>query len=420
MNIDYDVIVIGGGTAGVVAAIQAGRAGAKTLLVEKNGMLGGTVTVGGINAPAHFFAWGKQIVDGIPWELMKRTLEETGDPIPDGGYTKDTTGPAHLSMNLAVFAAMCDELVIGAGVDILFHTMPAAASYNSGCWQLTVCTKEGLQNLRAAVMVDATGDANLAEIAGFDVLRSEIVQPGTLTFRCTGYDPDDLDYSALREASERGIVAGEIKTTDISWRDDGPEALLRKHGHNANHIRAPKAETSSGRTNAEIEARRSMLRMYRFLKKQPGLENLQIDWICTEVGIRETVTIKGKKTVTVEDYESGLVYDDALCYAFYPIDEHLNDGEGFNARHLKPGVLPTVPRGALLPAEGGFFIVAGRCISSDREANSALRVEVPCMAMGQAAGAMAALSSRTGVDPAELPLAEIRELLGEHGAITPL
>lgn len=419
MRTEYDVIVIGGGTAGVIAAIQAGRAGAQTLLVEKNGMLGGTVTVGGINAPAHFFAWGKQVVGGIPWELMKRTLVETGMPVPDGGYTKDNSGPPHLRMNLAVFAAMCDELVLDAGVDILFHTMPAATEFVDQRWHLDICTKTGIERIDSRVLIDTTGDANVAGLAGYALVYPEIVQPATLTFQCTGYDPESLDYDVLRTESERAIAAGEIKTTDISWRDDGPEALLRKFGHNANHLRAPDSETSEGRTAAEIEARRALMRMYRFFKKQPGLENLEIEWMCTEVGIRETAVVKGKTTVTVEDYESGRVFDDAVCYAFYPIDEHLNDGKGFNARRLGPNVLPTIPRGALIPAEGRFFLVAGRCVSSDREANSALRVEVPCMAMGQAAGAMAALSAKRGIEPHELPLDGIRELLREHGAIVP-
>jgi hypothetical protein len=162
-----------------------------------------------------------------------------------------------------------------------------------------------------------------------------------------------------------------------------------------------------------------MLRAYRFFRKQPGLENFRVDWISPEVGIRETVTIKGKKTITVEEYEAGKLSDDAVCYAFYPIDEHLNDGMGFNARRLGHHVLPTIPRGALLPEGSRFLIVAGRCLSSDREANSALRVECPCFAMGQAAGALAALSAHTGMDPEELPLEDVYALLRAHGAIIP-
>jgi len=433
MQAEYDVIVCGGGTAGVIAAIQAGRAGARTLLIEKNGMLGGTVTVGGINAPAHFFAWGTQIIGGIGWELMRKTLAETGKPIPTPDFTRENNRLPHLSMDKAVFAAICDMAVLDAGVELLFHAMPGAAQWHglparedhgqdahaTGYWTLTVCTKTGLRETRATVLIDATGDANVVELAGFDVVCPETVQPATLVMHCAGYDAEALDYAALLEASKAAIAAGELITTDISWGDNGPEAFLRSHGHNANHLRAPKAETSEGKTAAEVEARQAMLRMYRFCKQQPGLENFRIDWVCTEVGIRETVTINGKSTVTAEDYEMGRVFDDALCYAFYPIDEHLNDGKGINFRLLNRHVLPTIPRGALLPKGSRNLIVAGRTVSSDRLAHSALRVECPCMAMGQAAGAMAALTARTGLDPEYLPLADIYALLHEHDAVVP-
>jgi hypothetical protein len=236
---------------------------------------------------------------------------------------------------------------------------------------------------------------------------------------CSGYDPETLDYEALKSAAQQAIASGELMTTDISWYGSGPEAFLRNAGANANHLRAPGADSSGGKSMAEIEGRRAMMRMYRFLRRQPGLQNLRIDWVCPEAGIRETVRIRGKTTVTVEDYESGRVFDDALCYAFYPVDEHLNDGRGINFRVLDQGVLPTIPRGALLPEASRNLIVAGRCLSSDRMANAGLRVECPCMAMGQAAGAMAALGAGSGTDPEDLALDDIRGLLRDHGAIVP-
>ena len=321
-------------------------------------------------------------------------------------------------MNISVFAALCDEAVIDAGVDLLFHAMPAAVTFENDVWTVRVCTKTGLEKTHAKVLIDATGDANVVSLAGFDLVHPEVVQPATLEMDCSGYDAQALDFDGIKAASEEAIAAGELKTTDISWYDDGPEDFLRRHGR-SNHLRAPGAETSAGKTAAEVEARRAVLRMYRFFRRQAGLENFRVDWICSEAAIRETVTIKGKSTITVEDYESGKAYDDALCYAFYKIDEHLNDGRGVKQRLLGRNVLPTIPRGALLPAGSRFLIVAGRCLASDREANSALRVECPCMAMGQAAGALAALSARTGVDPEHLPLEKVYALLREHGAVVP-
>lgn len=415
----YDVIVVGGGTAGVIAAVQAGRAGATTLLIEKNAMLGGTVTVAGINAPAAFFAWGKHIIGGIGWELMLKTFEETGQPIPSPESTLDNCQARHLSMDKTIFAALCDEAVLDAGVDLLFHAMPAAVTFKNNRWTVNICTKSGLQETQTKVLIDSTGDANAVSLAGFELVRPDVVQPATLQMHCSGYEVESLDFDALKAASREAIAAGELKTTDISWYDNGPEAFLKRHGQNANHLRAPAAETSEGKSAVEVEARQTVLRMYRFFRKQPGLENFRVDWICSEAGIRETVTIKGKKTMTVEDYESGKLHEDAVCYAFYHIDEHLNDGKGINHRLLEINVLPTIPRGAMLPAGSRSFIVAGRCIAGDREANSAIRVECPCMAMGQAAGAMATLSAESGVDPEDLPLEDVYTLLREHGAVAP-
>lgn len=416
----YDVIIFGGGTAGTVAAVQAARAGATTLLVERNAMLGGTMTVAGINWPAHFFAWGEQVIAGIGWELVCRTLDAAGHPRPDAAASRGPKMPKHSTcVDIPFFASVCDEAVLDAGVDLLFHAMPAVAAFADESWRVHVCTKNGLRAVQAKVLIDATGDANVVDLAGFELVRPGTVQPATLTFGCSGYDPDALDYDAIKAAADAAIAAGELLTTDVSWFDNGPWRLLQKRGHNANHLRAPNAETSEGRSRVEVEGRRALMRMYRFLREQPGLEGFRIDWVCPEVGIRETVTIKGKQTITVSDYESGRLYDDAVCYAFYGIDEHLNDGKGINGRGLKQGVVPTVPRGALLPAGSRFLLVAGRCLSSDREANSALRVECPCMAMGQAAGAMAALAAKIGLDPEELPMNDVRGLLREHAAIVP-
>ena len=403
----------------MIAAIQAGRAGARTLLVEKNAMLGGTMTVGGVNYPAHFFAWGKQIIGGIGWELIRKTLEEAHQPVATPEFTRDNNKLQHLTMDKTIFAALCDEAVIAAGVDLLFHAMPAAVTFTNDRWMVSICSKTGLQETQAKVLIDATGDANAVSLAGFDLVHPTVVQPATLQMHCSGYDPEALDFGALKVASAKAIVAGELKATDISWWNDGPESFLRVRGYNANHIRAPRAETSEGKSAVEVEARQTVLRMYRFFKKQPKLANFSVDWICTEAGIRESVTIRGKKTMMAQDYESGKIYEDAICYVFYPIDEHLNDGKGINYRLLGRNVLPTIPRGAMLPAGSRFLIVAGRCIASDRETNSAIRVECPCMAMGQAAGAMAAISAKTGVDPEAIPLEDVYALLREHGAVVP-
>ena len=419
----YDVVVIGGGTAGVVAAIQAGSAQARTLLVEKTGMLGGTTTVGGVNFPGLFHAWGRQVIAGIGWELVTRCVAETGGTLPDFGNYHRPHWQLQIRVNRFVYSALCDEMVSAAGVDIRFHSMLASVGPRTEGrgWKVTLCTKTGLTEIDAAVVVDATGDANAAELAGFPLSIPDSNQPATLSLQASGYDVANLDIDGINREFDAEVRAGHLAYTDASWNTSEPDIArwLRSGGSQANHIHHINARDSEGKTRLELESRRSLLRLYRFLRQQPGLEELIIEHVSTECGVRETATIRGKSTVTVEDYQSGHIWEDAVCHSFYPIDLHISSGTGLDMVKLAEGVVPTVPRGALLPAEGQNFIVAGRCISSDRLANSALRVQATCMATGQAAGAMAALSATRGLDPGRLPLSEVHSLLREHGAIVP-
>lgn len=419
----FDVVVIGGGTAGVVAAVQAGRAGAKTLLVEKVGMLGGTTTVGGVNFPGLFHAWGRQVIAGIGWELVTRCVAESGGVLPDFANYQCPHWQLQIRVNRFVYAALCDEAVCDAGVDVLFHTMLADVmpEAEGRGWQLTLCTKGGLTEIGAAVVVDATGDANAAALADLPLHIPDESQPATLAYQASGYDVADLDMDTINRAFDAEVRAGHLSYTDASWSTTEPNIgrWLHGYGTQANHIHHINARDSEGKTRLELESRRSLLRLYRFLRQQPGLENLVIEQVSPECGVRETATIQGKATVTVEDYQSGRLWEDAVCHSFYPIDLHISSGTGLEMKPLAEGVVPTIPRAALLPAGSQGFIVAGRCISSDRLANSALRVQATSMATGQAAGAMASLSVASGLEVEELSMSDVRALLREHGAIVP-
>lgn len=423
MSERYDVVVIGGGTAGVVAAVQAGRAGAKTLLVEKAGMLGGTTTVGGVNFPGLFHAWGRQVIAGIGWELVARCVEETGETLPDFTDYKRHHSRLQIRVNPFVYAALCDELVSKAEVDILFHSMLANIRIQDegDGWQVSLCTKGGMLDRRATVLIDATGDANATAMAQLPLRIPDENQPATLSCRASGYDVADLDVDSINRAFDAEVRAGRLAYTDASWNTSEPDIgrWLRSYGLQANHIHHINARDSEGKTRLELASRRSLLGLFRFLRTQPGLEGLVIEHVSTECGVRETATIRGKATVTVDDYQSGRLWEDAVCHSFYPIDLHVSSGSGLDMKMLLEGVVPTIPRAALLPMGSGNFIAAGRCISSDRLANSALRVQATCMATGQAAGAMAALSAQQEMDPEDLPLADVHSLLRDNGAIVP-
>lgn len=417
----YDVIVFGGGTAGVPAAIQSARAGARTLLVEKSALLGGTITQAGVNYPSLFHAWGHQIIAGIGWELVLRTVREVGGNLPDFRRPYTHQSEHAVLVAPAVFAAICDESVLDAGVELLLHSMPAALRVEDEGWQVTICTKAGLETVHANVVIDCTGDANAVALAGGELVFPEVFQPATLVCRASGYDPQTLDIAAINCAYQEWVEEGLLEYTDAGWKVDqaNPGHWLFSRGSNANHIAGLRAHDSRSKTDLELAGRRSFLRLYRFLKTQPGLKDLHIEFLAGETGVRESVVIGGKKTITEADYVSGRQWEDGLCYAFYPIDLHTMTGSGLDLRPLVEGVVPSVPRGALLPRGTRNLIAAGRCVSSDRAANSGLRVQAACMAMGQVAGALAVLSVQTRVEVESLPIGQIRALLRQHGAIVP-
>lgn len=410
----YDVAVFGAGPAGICAALQSARLGLKTALVEKNGICGGTMTFCGINYPGIFGAWGKQIIAGIGWELLTATWKETGAPIPEN------TMPymPQKKVDILVFAALTDKALQKAGVDIRFHTMPASARFEHGIWHLQLCEKDGLVPVTAKMVIDCTGDANVAFMAGLPCITRTETQPGTLSMYFHNFDESKLDFGMLEKRFDEAVKRGEVTVEDIGWAKKFSRGFFTGYGGNSNHITGINAADSRGRTQMEIAGRKSILRMYHFLKSCPGLENAEFHLNSGECGVRETRVIRGEYTITVEDYISGKRYKDGICNAFYPIDLH--DTEcGRKYQMLAEGVVPSIPLRALIPENSENFLVAGRCLSADRLALSGLRVQAPCMAMGQAAGCAAALGCLQNKPIQQLEISDIRDLLRQHKAILP-
>ena len=285
-----EVLVVGGGTAGTVAALQAARAGAKTLLVERGAQLGGTTTTGGVAFPGLFDAWGKQVIAGIGWELVKDSVDLDGGVFPDFSKVPDHHWQNQVIVNPFLYAILAEEKCEQAGVEIAYYEFPESITAN------------------------LTGRK--------DVLKK-----------------------------------------------------VRKKNKRLTHV-------------------------------QP------------EASFRESYRIQGETLITVEDYTSGRVFEDAICYAFYPVDLHTKNG--VKPAPLARGTVPTIPLRALVPKGSKNIIVAGRCVSSDRLANSGLRVQASCMAMGQAAGATAVLAVEGNTTPLQVPLTKIHDMLRKHGAIVPV
>jgi hypothetical protein len=372
---ETDVLIVGGGTAGTIAAIQAARAGVKTMLVERNSRLGGTMTTGGVAFPGLFDAWGKQIIAGIGWELVKESVELDGGAFPDFSKVPKHHPEHQMKVNQFLYPLLAEEKCQQAGVEIAYYESPQSVTKTKEGFHVECVGFGTRRRILCKQIIDCTGGAEVAALLGLARLREEETQPGSMLFT--------LDK--LYEAGRVGI-------TDA----------LYIHG----------ADSSNSRTvtAANLKGRSDLLQKIRSSKKR--LTHLQ-----PEASFRESYRIVGETLVTVDDYTSGKVFKDAVCYAFYPVDLHTKSG--VKPKPLTQGIVPTVPLSALIPKGSSNILVAGRCVSSDRLANSGLRVQASCMAMGQAAGAAAALAVTGNTTPLKISLAELRTLLAKHGAIVP-
>ncbi len=414
---EVDVLVVGGGTAGTIAALQAARAGAKTMLLEMGSQLGGTTTTGGVNFPGLFHAWGKQVIAGIGWDLVEKTVALNSGSMPDFTRTDLRHSALQVRINGQLYAALAEEACLEAGITLAYYQFPLAVEATGKGWTLDVVGKGVRYPLACKQLIDCTGGADVVGMIGLERLREETIQPGTLAFRLGGYDVKKLDAKEIQRRYLAALDDGELEEGDYSHARGSFMGFLGGGGKNAQHIFGADSSTAVTKTQANVAGRRSLLRLLRFVRSLPGCEDARIEEMMQETAVRETYRIAGETLITCDDYTSGRVFDDAVCHAFYPVDLH--DKHGVKPQPLKPGTVPTVPRGALIPKGSRNLLVAGRCVSSDRLANSALRVQASCMAMGQAAGAAAAMAVVDNTTPGAVPLGQLRTLLRQHGAIVP-
>jgi hypothetical protein len=372
---EVDVLVVGGGSAGTIAAIQAGRTGAKTLLLERNAQLGGTTTTGGVAFPGLFDAWGKQIIEGIGWELVKESVELDGGKFPDFAKVPRAHHHNQIHINQFLYAILAEEKCEQANVEIAFYEFPQAIQQSDSGYVVDAVGFGTRRRIRCKQVIDCTGGAEVVGMLGLERLREDERQPGSYLFQLgSGHNP----------------AAGQLHR-------------LYVHGADSTNSRTATEANRTGRKSILDRVRKDTKK--RLMHLQP------------ETGFRESYRIVGETMITVNDYTSGRKFDDAVCNAFYPVDLHTKTG--VRPKPLKPGTVPTIPLGALIPKDSRNIMVAGRCLSSDRLANSGLRVQAPCMAMGQAAAVTASLAAKQGVTPLDVPLKEIHALLREHGAIVP-
>lgn len=414
---EADVVVVGGGTAGCFAAISAADAGAKCILIEKNGKLGGTMTTAGVNFPGLFHAFGKQIIGGRCMDLIERADKLGMAKVPKMEYAPVKHWKNQIVIDSFALTVLLEETCVEYGVDVRMHTMLAAAEEKTDGVKITVATKNGMETIFARTAIDCTGDANLVGLCGGELLRNTTPQPATLNVRFDGYGVEDIDCETVYDLSKNAIKDGRLS----EWLT--PKKVMNcLRNHNANiHVRCDTdADGSNGKTRLEMRARKVVFELLRFFREELDLKNAVVSSFSEECGVRETCRILGEHMISADEYRSGVVFPDAVCYAFYPVDLHVP--EGVFPEPLKEGIVPTVPYRAMIPKGKSNLLAAGRIISSDVDANSALRVQAPCMAEGQVAGVAAALAAKF-----KIPVRDIERLhrvalineLTRQGAIVP-
>ena len=411
-----DVLVVGGGAAGIAAAGEAGRAGVKVILLEQGFQVGGNMTTGRVDYPGLFFAYGEQVIDGFGWETVSNSMAIADIPFPPVHRWRELRhSRIQHRINVPIWVALCEEKLRAAGVTIRYYSSPAALERVGDAWKVKVHAGGDERFVTAKEIVDCTGGGAVAALAGAELMDAEERSPGTYRYSVKNIPPKSKwNVPALQAAYKAALADGTLKDGDTR------EPIFGfKHfpGLLTNYIETRGVGTD-GRGDVAMAGRAAMLRLYRFLKRQPGFEQIELVSAAAETGVRETTRVKGDYLITGDDYVSGRVWPDSLCYVFYPVDMHSKDG-GVQPKYLAEGVKPTVPYRALIAKGVDHLLMAGRCLSADRVAMSAIRVQASCMATGQAAGEAAAIAARKGCSPRAVPVEEIKAGLRARGCIVP-
>jgi 2-polyprenyl-6-methoxyphenol hydroxylase-like FAD-dependent oxidoreductase len=439
----FDVLVVGGGNAGCAAAIAAARHGARTLLVERYGFLGGTATAAMVGPWMTFHSANGRIVGGIAQEIVDRLVSKGASP----GHLSDSSDyvATITPFDPEVHKALLFEMMREAGVNLLLHTYFVAAEVDGDAVVgATFETIGGRRSYQGSVVVDATADALVAASAGVPTQQGDDrgrVQPATLMFRLSHVDltklaeyvrehPNEMRTSLPpdeRVASALTAVAGLYELWQQAREDglvDVPRELVSffispyPDEVTVNMTRVVDVDPldPDDLTRAEIESRLQAMQLVEFFRRRvPGFANARIAASGTQIGIRESRRIVGRYTLTRDDVLLARQFDDAVARSAYPIDVHNPSGSGTTTQRLAPGASYEIPYRTLLPINRERLLVAGRCISTTHEALASTRLTPTVMTLGQAAGTAAALACRRGLRVGEIDSDELREQLVADG-----
>jgi hypothetical protein len=394
---DVDVLVCGGGPAGTAAAVASARAGAKTMLLERYGCLGGLATGGLVIVLPPLVRGEHQVIGGIGQETLERLLDAgEAEYRSDGGSSRfDPEGLKRLS----------DEMCVEAGVFLRLHSWVVGVFGEQGRPEGAIVeSKAGRQAVRAQMIVDCTGDGDIAAMAGAGFERDDKMIG--LPFRIGNIDLDR--WSEARSDGSAGAIHKEAHQAAGYESHFGlsPFPLNPGVAWGNNHMAPGDFLDPDVLTRMEIRGRRAAKTVLDLVRaKMPGFENSWLIDTASQIGVRCTRRINGLATMRYEEFLAERSFDDSVAL-----------GNDFR----KPSVVYEIPLGSLIPQGLGGVLVAGRCVSGDAEAMEALREIHCCWTMGEAAGVAAAMAAERGVEPAELPVPELRERLTQARVVVDL
>ena len=409
----YDVAVIGGGFAGVAAALAAAREGAKVILIDKSNCLGGAA----VNCLVNPFMPNRTRINGEETELSAGIFAKICKRLEENNAKWEAS---FLEEELKF---ILNEEVLAADIDVLFHAYIFRANKEKeNIKSVTLATRSGEMTVEADYFIDATGDAQLAYLADCPTIlgRAEdnLCQPMTLCFRVGNADVDKFfdNYEKLLAAHKKALDNGELinpRENILSFKTPIPNVIH----FNTTRVVKKNPVSPVEFAEAEIIARKQVREIYEFMKKHAeGLENSFLMMTAPEIGVRESRMIVGEYVLTETDCRDCIKFEDAIAACNYDIDIHNPAGSGTSHYYFPEGEYYTIPYRSLIPKNADNLLVAGRCISSDHGAQASYRIMPTVCCIGEAAGTAVGIAVKDKTTVRNVDVQKLRTKLKDYGA----